>query len=84
MLDFDLIEWDDANEGHITAHDVTPAEVDEVLLSPDPVEGYGQKGRLAATNWTRGGRYIRVVYERRVDHGLVTLRPVTAYEVDPP
>jgi hypothetical protein len=35
MLDFDFIEWDDANVGHIADSGLTTEEVEDVLYSPD-------------------------------------------------
>jgi hypothetical protein len=34
MLEFDLIEWDDANEDHIADNGLSPDEVEDVLYSP--------------------------------------------------
>ena len=85
MLDFGFIEWDDLNEGKVAAHGLTPAEVDDVLGSADAVKGVSPtSGRPTADGWTGGGRYVRVVYETTDAGGVVVLRPVTAYEIDPP
>lgn len=35
MLDFDFVEWDDANIGHIADNGITVDEVEDVLYSPD-------------------------------------------------
>jgi hypothetical protein len=90
MIDFDYVEWDDeddprGNLQHIAAADLTPDEVEDVLGSPDvDTDVSDRTGRLAAFGTTRTGKYIIVVYERTEDGGVVVIRPVTAYEVDPP
>ena len=41
-------------------------------------------GRPTADEPTSWGRYIRVVYEVTDEGGVTVLRPVTAYDIDPP
>jgi uncharacterized DUF497 family protein len=84
VLDFDFIEWDDANERHVAAHDLNRDDVEAVLWSPDPAGGISHSGRRTAAGRTPSGRYIRVVFEVTEVGGVVVLRPVTAYDVDPP
>ncbi|BDP44423.1 hypothetical protein DAETH_43920 (plasmid) [Deinococcus aetherius] len=77
-------EWDDANEGHIARHGVTPEEAEEAVLDPDrvPVEAYQSPGgerRRAVVGQTNEGRYLFVVFVVRA--GL--LRVVTARETIP-
>ena len=85
MLDFDFIEWDDINERKVGNHGLTPDDVEDVLRSANPVKGVSRtSGRPTVEGRTNGGRYVRVVYETTDASGVVVLRPVTAYELDPP
>jgi hypothetical protein len=90
MLDFDYVEWDDAddpggNVQHIAAADLTPEEVEDVLYSPDPDADTSDSTGLPAVFGTTGtGKYIIVVYERTEEGGVIVVRPKTAYEVVPP
>ena len=85
VLDFDFIEWDDTNERKVGDHGLTRDDVEDVLRTAHPVKGVSPtSGRPMAEGWTDGGRYVRVVYETTDAGGVVVLRPVTAYEVDPP
>lgn len=90
MLDFDYIEWDEpddprGNVWHIAAAGLTPDEVEGVLYSPDPdADTSDSSGRPVAFGTTATGKYIMVVYERDEENHVVVIRPVTAFEVDPP
>ncbi len=89
MIDFDYVEWDDANDPsgnvvHIAAADLTPDEVEDVLYAPDAVDTSNTTGRPVVFGTTSTGKYIIVVYERTEESGVVVVRPVTAYEVAPP
>ena len=90
MLDFDYVEWDDdddpgGNVRHVAAAGLTPAEVEEVLYAPDPDEDASDSsGRPAVFGTTSTGKYVIVVYVVDEENGVVVVRPVTAYEVDPP
>jgi hypothetical protein len=46
---------------HIYSHDVTEAEVEEVLASPSE-DRMGAEGSRIALGQTASGRYLRVVY----------------------
>ena len=37
LIDFDFIDWDDVNENHIAAHELTPDDVENVLRSLSPI-----------------------------------------------
>lgn len=76
--DAELLEFDDANEAHLAAHHVAPAEVLQVF-DADPLWAPNVMGRTA--DWlmigrTRGGRplVVMVLY----DEARAVLRPVTA------
>lgn len=74
------IEIDEANEGHLTRHGVSLAEVQQVLESQPDIRR-NRKGRAAthvARGVTRGGRRVLVPF---VDLGDGRVRPVTAWEV---
>lgn len=72
-------DWDDGNIRHMAAHDVTPAEFEQVLNN-DPVElDYeliDNENRYRAVGLTSGGRLLSVVFTVR--NGRV--RGVTAFQ----
>lgn len=84
-----LIIWDldddaEGNVQHIAAHDLTKAEVEDVLTNPrNPTTESRSSGEPATFGWTDTGRYILVVWEH-VDDDPMTIKPITAYEVPPP
>ena len=82
-----LVDWDqednpDGNVQHIAEHDLTPDEVESVLLDPEAVENVSRSSvRPMVFGYTFTDRYIAVVYEVLSDDPAI-LRPITAYEVD--
>jgi hypothetical protein len=90
LLDFDYIEWDEpddpvGNVVHIAASGLTPEEVEDILYGSDSdSDTSGSTGRPAVFGTTGTGKYILVVYERTEENNVVVIRPITAYEVDPP
>jgi hypothetical protein len=82
-----LVNWDEADDPngnirHIADNDLTPDEVESVLLDPDATEGRSRSsGRPIVLGYTYTDRYIVVVYEILEENPPV-VRPVTAYEVD--
>lgn len=66
------------NVDHIAEHDLTPDEVEAVLLQPLARDISRSSGRPMVYGFTPAGRYIVVVYEEIDDR---TWYPVTAYEV---
>lgn len=79
--------WDEANEGHIARHNVTPSEVEEVLSDPrslgTPSDGH-RAGRVVVWGCTAAGRPLVVFLDRPTPSGLayvVTARPMTAREL---
>jgi len=78
---WDLEDDPEGNIHHISEHDVTPEEVEEVLNDPQ-----SQTARSASSSrpitfgWTSAGRYVAVVWEM-VEPDPLVVYPVTAYEV---
>ena len=67
------------SQPHIYAHDVTEAEVEEVLTDPGE-DRPGEEGARIALGRTEAGRYLRVVYvpDRQPDSVFV----ITAYTIE--
>jgi len=68
----------ETGEPHIYKHDVSEAEVEEVLASPGE-DRPGRDGSRLALGRTHAGRYLRVIYvpDRELDSNFV----VTAYDL---
>jgi uncharacterized protein len=81
METYHEFDWDDHNRDHIAAHDISPAEVEQVfangyLLSEfDEHEG---EPRWTAVGITNSGRVLVVVHTVR---GEAT-RPITGWDAD--
>jgi hypothetical protein len=76
----ELIEWDDGNLTHATAHGVTDEEINQVIAN-GPVYRANKRGRTAdllAVGVTDGGR--RVVVAVVWDEARRSVRPITAWE----
>jgi hypothetical protein len=90
MLNFDYVDWDDkddlaGNTWHIASAGLSAQEVEDVLRSPNAnPDTSDRSGRPAIFGYTFNGKYIIVVYDRSEEHGVIVIRPRTAYEVDPP
>ncbi len=87
-MDFDFVEWDSEDEPrgnvqHIADNGLTIDEVEDVLYDPAsrPVQSRSS-GRPAVIGHTTTGKTIIVIYERHRDAGIVTIRPVSAYEIE--
>jgi hypothetical protein len=85
-MDFLSIFWNDdddveGNVQHIAENDLTPDDVNTVLLNPVSKGTSRSSGQPAVFGYTPDGRYIIVIYERIDDD---TISPITAYEVDEP
>ena len=78
---FDFVwEWsDDGNVSHISAHGLTPDDVEPIVLNPDFLTASRSSGRPIAFGHTDDGRYIAVVYEQLDE---CTVYPITAFEVN--
>jgi hypothetical protein len=81
---WDLENDPDGNVQHLSEHDVSIEEAEEVLLNPNSSRAVSRSSGLpTAFGWTSTGLHLAVVYEL-VDDDPLTLRPVTAYDVPPP
>ena len=76
---WDLDDDPDGNVQHIAEHDITKAEVLEVLDQPESCETSRSSGRPVAIGTTSGGRTILVVYDE-IDEE--TVYPVTAFDLE--
>lgn len=89
MVKFDAVEWDDAadprgNVAHIARHELTPEEVESVLVSPNARDGTSRSSaRKTLFGWTDSGRFIMIAYKLKQTRTSITVRPITAYDVDP-
>ena len=63
---------------HIYNHDVTEAEVEEVLARPGE-DRQGEEGSRVAIGQTEAGRFLRVIYVPDPEPGSVFV--ITAYEL---
>jgi hypothetical protein len=80
---WDLDDEPDGNVQHISEHDISKEEVEEVLARLDTEEAVSRSsGRPIAFGWTSTGRHIAVVWEQVLDDPL-TFYPITAYETPP-
>jgi uncharacterized DUF497 family protein len=76
-------DWDEHNEGHIAAHHVEPAEVEEVLAN-DPVhvetrtDARSREVRILELGHTNAGRILFVAWTPRGKRR----RPVTAFDAN--
>ena len=79
------VAWDQeddprGNVRHVEEHDLSPDEVESVLLDPDATEGISRlTGHPLVRGYTYTGRYIVVIYDvESKDPPVIWL--VTAYE----
>jgi uncharacterized DUF497 family protein len=76
-------DWDEHNTGHISAHQVEPDEVEEVLAN-DPVhietrlDARSGEDRILELGHTNAGRVLFVAWTPRGD----LRRPVTAFDAN--
>jgi len=68
------------NVQHIADHEISKAEVEEVLQDPMGNDVSRSSGRPIAFGETRTGRMIAVVYHE-VDQD--TVYPITAFDIEP-
>jgi len=76
-MKIDSLYWDDENIEHISKHNVTPQEVEDVCFETHIIRREGDR-RYILSGQSANGRYLNVVIER-VDRGL--FRPITAFEM---
>ena len=75
----DYFEWDNGNTEHISRHNVTPDEAEEVFADDAAIFFRSRSGRRIALGQTGAGSYLTVVYERK-NGGVI--RVVTAFAMD--
>ncbi len=78
-LDVIWVDGPGGNMRHIAQHDLTPEEVRSVLENPFQRGISRSSGLPIVWGYTPGGRFIAVVYEQL---DPLTVKPVTAYEID--
>lgn len=84
-----LVIWDVeddpyGNVFHILENGVTQDEVEDVVSEPRNTTSLSRSsGNPVTFGWTTTGKYVAVVWEN-VDDDPRTIRPITAYEVEPP
>jgi hypothetical protein len=72
-------EWDDGNTEHISRHNVTTDEAEEVFADDAAIFLRSRSGRYVTLGQTEAGRYLTVVYERK-SGGVI--RVATAFNMD--
>jgi hypothetical protein len=72
-------EDEDGNVAHIAENDLTPEDVNAMLMEPVETGTSRSSNRPIAFGYALDGRYICVVYEEIDEY---TLYPVTAFEVE--
>jgi hypothetical protein len=82
---WDLEDDEDGNYVHIVRDGgVSQDEVWDVVSNPkNPTVPSDSTGRPSTFGWTQTGRYLLVVWEH-VEDDPRTIKPVTAYDVEPP
>lgn len=76
------VRWNygsDGNVEHIADHDLTPEQVEPVILDPDEEEFSRSSGLYLVKGMTPDGRRIVVIYDMLDD---ITVLPITAYELE--
>jgi hypothetical protein len=73
--------WTDEIVEHVAVHDLTQDDFESVVSNPVRRGFSRSSGLPAAWGYTEDGRYIIAIFEE-ID--LVTILPVTAYEVPEP
>lgn len=71
-------EWDEANQRHLTRHQVEPEEAEEIFVGRVYLRR-SYSGRYLAYGRTLDGRYLLVVFELQG----TTVRVVTARDMTP-
>jgi uncharacterized DUF497 family protein len=81
---WDLEEDPDGNVEHIAEHDISIAEVEEVVCDGyESTVASRSSGRPTVFGWTSTGKYLAVVFEI-VDESRPQVYVVTAFEAPPP
>lgn len=66
----DSLDWDEWNLNHITKHNVSPVEVEQVIVG-DAIFRASYKNRLAVTGPTLEGRMLTVIIGESPHHRYV-------------
>jgi hypothetical protein len=83
IIIWDLPDDPEGNVQHIASHDITIAEVEDVLLDRESEDTLSRSsGRPITFGYTSSGRYLAVVWEH-VDDNPLTIYPITAYDAPP-
>ena len=69
------VHWDDSNIEHISKHNVSPSEVEDVCYRIH-ISRRESRGRYILSGQSASGRYLNVVLERIYD---AIYRPITAF-----
>lgn len=69
--------WDDDNVEHISTHDVTPVEVEDICFETH-IAYSGADDRYILYGQTENGRYLKVVLKRLYG---TQFRPITAFDM---
>lgn len=87
MVEITELLWDDQNIAHIARHDVTVAEVSEVVFGESvlffELDQPTRPGRVAAFGMTAAGRALAVYLDTPTSQGasyVLTARPLTSKE----
>ena len=72
--------WNEEIIEHLTEHDITPDDFENVVMQSEEVEESRSSGRSAVRGYLPDGRYVFAVYELLEDG--MTVIPVTCYEID--
>jgi hypothetical protein len=74
----------DGNVAHIAEHDLTPEEVDSVILNDSLLVEFSRETQLPGKKgYTFTGKLIRVYWREECDDPLI-INPVTAFVPDDP
>lgn len=76
------IMWTDESEDHISRHDVTPAEIEDLVNSRPIFTSVGRDRTTMVHGMTDAGRYLLVVLSESMDGRwyVVTARDMTRVE----
>jgi hypothetical protein len=76
------VHWEEWNQLHIAEHDLSPDEVNSVLLNPHAVTSVSRSsGRIIRSGLTNSGRLISVIFEV-LDANEGYVYPITAFEIN--
>lgn len=76
MLTIRQLIWDAWNIEHISRHNVTPEEVDEICMA-EPLVQQGSNDRLAVSGKTNAGRFLVIILDPESKPGVYYV--VTAF-----